>query len=120
MTAMPPSPHRPKPTAPARSTKRLPAAPDPKPARNAVNYVLDDRQHARILSELIRVKEAAGMQVKLGAYAKNALLEHARLRAIEGKVRALLQYVQAANPKDDPCPDLAATLRAILDTPVAG
>lgn len=115
-----------KPKVPVRSAKRLPRLPagaEPS-GRNAVNYILTDVEHRRVTAELIQIGEVSGMVPTLGRYAKHALLEHNRLRGIERKIRGYIAQLQTFMAKDPAlrldCGEIRDTLRAILETPIAG
>lgn len=66
------------------------AAPKEAPKRNNVNFILSDKEKARIDGELVKLGAATGMHVKMGALAKHALLNNGRHRTIETKLRALV------------------------------
>jgi hypothetical protein len=66
------------------------AAPKEAPKRNNVNFILSDKEKARIDGELVKLGAATGMHVKMGALAKHALLNNSRHRSIEAKLRDLI------------------------------
>jgi hypothetical protein len=62
--------------------------------RHPVSYKIGDSDFGRVRRELAEVCEAAGMEVKMAAYAKNALINHGRLRSLESKAQELANEVR--------------------------
>ena len=113
-----------KPRPPNKSVKRL-GRDDQDEAdarsRNPVNFVLDAKEHTRIVAECRQIEQASGLpQLTVGRYAKHALLLHRRLRSIESQVRSLAMEVKKAGMDRIDARTLHQSLTAILETSVAG
>jgi hypothetical protein len=72
------------------SRKTLKGGPPDKPKRNNVNFILSDEEQRRIQGEMIAISRHSGIPLKLGSYAKHALLSHRQLRHIVDRMRNLL------------------------------
>lgn len=109
---------------PRRSAKRLPPPDEAPTGRNAVNYILTDAEHARVLAEVRQLAELNGLPaLSVGKYGKHALLSYNRLRKIESQVRSMLTWIRKDLPAArHPYLKIAIIeqLRSILETPAAG
>ncbi len=57
---------------------------------------LNELEMASMDAELVELKKRSGLDVKIGQYAKHAVMEHARLRRIEVAVQSLSKHHRIA------------------------
>lgn len=102
--------HSPATWSPMKKTSRKTIRPKPDKERTdtPVGFRLNAADLVRVQADLLRVKEDAGIQIKIGSYAKHALLEHGRLRRLEQALRE-----HAANQVAEPLTN--DHLRAMLE-----
>jgi hypothetical protein len=92
---------------PRRSTKTT------KRADHSIGIRVSPAELIGLQEAIVRLSAASGIDVKLGAYAKHAVLSHARLRSMEADVRALHSEIFNAGP-DGPHAEIAGRLAAVL------
>lgn len=64
--------------------------------RHPVAFKLNHKQHESVTIDLSLVRDAAGIEITMSAYAKNALLNYGRLRHLEQELRGLLGDLRGA------------------------
>lgn len=85
---------RPKPTS---KTTKVATRVEPKedPKRRQINFSLTEVERDRVHRQIEQISKDAGIPVSPTSYAKHAMLEHARYRAIESRLRWLLKDAES-------------------------
>ncbi len=79
------------------------------------NYILLTAEGAALIAEVNALKASRDIPVTVSAYAKHAIMSHARLRRLEAAIRDTVRELKSAEHDTVSAAGYAAQLRGILE-----